>query len=244
MARITCYDGVGTIGGNKILLEDGETKLWLDFGLDFGRMGMFYEEYLKPKSCLGLYEPIQMGLLPPIRDLYRSDLDCSLADAWAGVESQEIGDVGGILLSHAHMDHFGSLHYIRADVPIYSSAMTAAIAKAAEDTGGGMPDHYCYTEVYEASDTGELKSAYYGKNPSRARPFVFTDEKPSAGFNDFWGSTPGSLTAKGRQHEPREIGVSSKCGGLKISRFPVDHSVYGACAWTIETSGGPVVYTG
>ncbi|MCX6375609.1 MAG: exonuclease, partial [Armatimonadetes bacterium] len=46
------------------------------------------------------------------------------------------------------------------------------------------------------------------------------------------------------QHEPREIGVSSKCGGLKISRFPVDHSVYGACAWTIETSGGPVVYTG
>jgi len=129
-------------------------------------------------------------------------------------------------------------------VPIYSTAMTAAIAKAAEDTGGGMPDHYCYTEVYEASDTGELKSAYYGKNPSRARPFVFTDEKPSAGFNDFWGSTPSSLSAKGRQHEPREIGVSSKCGALKISRFPVDHSVYGACAWAIETSGGPVVYTG
>ncbi|MCL6630391.1 MAG: hypothetical protein K6U00_12415, partial [Armatimonadetes bacterium] len=61
MVRITCYDGVRCIGGNKILLEDDDTKLWLDFGLNFGRMSMYYEEYLKPKNCLGLYEPVQMG---------------------------------------------------------------------------------------------------------------------------------------------------------------------------------------
>jgi len=54
MARITCFDGVGCIGGNKLLVEDGKTKLWLDFGLDFGRMGSFYEEFLKPKGCMGL----------------------------------------------------------------------------------------------------------------------------------------------------------------------------------------------
>ena len=79
MARLTCYDGVGCIGGDKILLEDGDTKLWLDFGMNYSQWGKFYEEYLKPKACMGLYEPIQMGFVPPVCDLYRSDLVSSLA---------------------------------------------------------------------------------------------------------------------------------------------------------------------
>ena len=244
MTKVTCYDGVGVIGGNKILLEDGDTKLWLDFGLDFGRMGMFYEEYLKPKSCAGLYEPVRMGLLPPIRDLYRSDLLCSIADPWDGIESHEIGEVAGILLSHAHLDHFGSLHFVRENVPIYCSAMTAAIAKSAEDTGAGAGDHYCYTELCEASETGEIRSAHFAKNPSVARPFVFTEEEPSPAFAEFWSSTPSSRLPKGRQHEAGAIPTSGTCGGLKLRRFPVDHSVYGACAWAIETSEGTIVYTG
>ncbi|HET6454113.1 MAG TPA: MBL fold metallo-hydrolase [Armatimonadota bacterium] len=241
MSRITCYDGVGCIGGNKILLEDGDSKLWLDFGLDFGRMGAYYEEYLKPKSCIGLYEPIEMGLLPPIKDLYRTDLLCELADPFAGVHAQEIGKVDGILLSHAHMDHIGSLHYVRQDIPIYCSAMTLAIAKVTQDTGG---DQYCYTSPYEPSDTGELRAAYYGRNPSVAKQFVFVDETPSAEFNRFWGMTPSSMTEKGRKHEAVPITTTSKCGGLEIKRFPVDHSIYGASAWAIKTGGGWVVYTG
>jgi len=244
MARITCWDGVGSIGGNKILLEDNATKLWLDFGLDFGRMGMFYEEYLKPKTCLGLYEPVQMGLLPPIRDLYRSDLVSSLADPWTDIEAQELGQLDGILISHAHLDHLGVVHYVREDIPIYCSAMTLAIAKSTEDTGAGGLDHYCYTEAYEATETGELRSAPYSKNPSRARPFVLVDEQPTADLSGFWNTTPSSLLPRGRRHEPAAITASSACGGLRIRRFPVDHSLYGACAWAVETSSGWIVYTG
>jgi ribonuclease J len=32
---ITVYDGANTIGGNKILLEDGATAVFLDFGTSF-----------------------------------------------------------------------------------------------------------------------------------------------------------------------------------------------------------------
>jgi len=49
MPTITCYDGVNTIGGNKILLEDGDTCLFFDFGTSFGRRYEFFEEYLKPR---------------------------------------------------------------------------------------------------------------------------------------------------------------------------------------------------
>ena len=241
MAKITCYDGVGCIGGNKILLEDGESRLWLDFGLDFGRMGAYYEEYLKPKSCIGLYEPVQMGLLPPIKDLYRTDLLCELADPFEGTQAQSLGKVDGILLSHAHMDHIGCLHYVRQDIPIYCSAMTLAIAKVTQDTGG---DQYCYTSPYEPSETKELRAAYYGRNPSVAKQFVFVNETPSEAFNEFWGMTPSSLTDKGRKHVPSAITTASTCGGLEIRRFPVDHSIYGANAWAIKTSAGWVVYSG
>ncbi len=244
MTSITCYDGVGCIGGNKILLEDGGVKLWLDFGLNFSTMGRFYEEFVKPRACLGLYEPIQMGLLPPILDLYRADQLCGLANPWHGMPGRKLGEVAGILLSHAHMDHVGALHYVREDIPIYASAVTLAMMKATQDTGASGTDHYCYTTPYEECETGELKSAYYGKNPSVSRQFVFVDETPSDPFNEFWNATPSSMTERGRRHEALPIACSSYIGGLNLRRWPVDHSVYGACAWAIETTAGWVVYSG
>ena len=33
--RLTCFGGVGEIGGNKVLLEDNDTKVLLDFGAGF-----------------------------------------------------------------------------------------------------------------------------------------------------------------------------------------------------------------
>jgi ribonuclease J len=245
MARITCWDGVGCIGGNKILLEDGESRLWLDFGLDFGRMGRFYEEFVKPKNSMGLYEPIQMGLLPPITDLYRDDLFSPISDPWDGIEGRKVGHVDGVLLSHAHVDHIGALSYLRRDIPVYSSAMTAAIAKATQDTSpSSIANHYCYMVPYLATETGELESPHFRKNPSLGRGYVLVDDSVDAEFRDFWEDTPSSLTEKGRAHEPIPLRSETSCGGLRVKRFPVDHSIYGASSWAIETAAGWVVYTG
>lgn len=47
MARLTFYGGVGQIGGNKILLEEGDSALFFDFGISFA--GRYYEEFLNPR---------------------------------------------------------------------------------------------------------------------------------------------------------------------------------------------------
>ena len=37
MTSLTFYGGVNEVGGNKILLEDKDTKVFLDFGMSFGK---------------------------------------------------------------------------------------------------------------------------------------------------------------------------------------------------------------
>ena len=53
MPTITLYGGAGTIGGNKILLEDpqasGDSRLFFDFGTTFATRDLYFEEYLKPR---------------------------------------------------------------------------------------------------------------------------------------------------------------------------------------------------
>ncbi len=45
---ITVYDGAKTIGGNKILLEDGDAAVFLDFGTSFDARNRYFEEFLMP----------------------------------------------------------------------------------------------------------------------------------------------------------------------------------------------------
>ncbi|MDH4270188.1 MAG: hypothetical protein OEV52_07830, partial [Dehalococcoidia bacterium] len=75
MVKLTFYGGVGEIGGNKILLEDDERKLFLDFGYPYSKYRTFYEEYLKPRAGAGLLDLLVMGLLPQLEGIYRTDLE-------------------------------------------------------------------------------------------------------------------------------------------------------------------------
>ncbi len=72
--RITAWGGVNEIGGNQILVEVGTRRILLDFGLPFGREGAYFNEYLKPRPTRGILDRIALGLLPPLRGLYRDDL--------------------------------------------------------------------------------------------------------------------------------------------------------------------------
>ena len=74
MVKLTFYGGVKEIGGNKTLLEDQDTKIFLDFGMSFGRHGMFFEEFLKPRTANGIGDFLTMGLIPDIEGVYRDDL--------------------------------------------------------------------------------------------------------------------------------------------------------------------------
>jgi len=82
---VTCYGGVGEIGGNKILLEDAGRRVLFDFGKAFGRYGAYFDGvFIKERVTRGLLDPLALGLVPPLRGLLREDLvpvlDPSLLD--------------------------------------------------------------------------------------------------------------------------------------------------------------------
>ena len=75
MPELFFYGGSNEIGGNKILLVDGATRLFFDFGISFKARGKYFEEFLKPRAGYGLNDFFQTGMLPPLQGIYRPDLE-------------------------------------------------------------------------------------------------------------------------------------------------------------------------
>jgi len=122
LTSLTFYGGVNEIGGNKILLEDKDTKVFLDFGKGFGRRAKFFEEYLNPRTANGIVDFLTMGLLPEISGAYRDDL-LVLANK----------EIDAVLLTHAHADHADYISFLHEDIPIYMGDTCHLILKALEE---------------------------------------------------------------------------------------------------------------
>ena len=251
MVHLTFYGGINEIGGNKILLEDENRRLFLDFGFPYKRHKLFYEEYLKPRSGAGLLDPLAMNLLPPLEGLYRDNL--VTPGLWEQFRDapfyRELDQIDGVLLSHAHLDHSGYISFLREDIPIYTTAVTAFIAKAIQDSGRSAFDQQvCYfSPTIRECPTGWRQIAYLSDDAAKQqRQFCVADVKPEALSPEaiqfwergFWEKTP-------RQKELASHPLSSHhdCS-FNLCCFPVDHSIPGACAWGIETSSGWVIYSG
>ncbi len=100
MTRITVWDGANCVGGNKILLQDRDLTLWLDFGQNLSRLMDYYEEFIKPQKSRGLYELFVMGLLPPVRGIYHERfLEDYRYDQWQTQLEQWMGYCSPTLIS-------------------------------------------------------------------------------------------------------------------------------------------------
>jgi ribonuclease J len=129
MVNVTFYGGVNEIGGNKILLDDHGTKIFLDFGMSFSRRGKYFEEFLNPRTANGIGDFLEMGLLPDIPGVYRTDLLEHIGKKTEGPA------ISGVLLSHAHADHANYISFLHKDIPIYCGETCKRILNAvAEQT--------------------------------------------------------------------------------------------------------------
>jgi ribonuclease J len=247
MVSLTFYGGIREIGGNQILLEDENKSLFFDFGFPFKRYKNFYEEYLKPRAGRGLLDPLTMGFLPPLKGIYRDDLQDT--EIWKHFHKhpyvRELKGIKGVLLSHAHLDHSGYISFLKKEIPVYSSAVTAFIAKAVQDSG--RPDfdqRVCYFTPCDIDMPAGWKQKAFlsdSQRPDQQRVFHLGDVSPrslSKEAIEFWAVSP---KTKGIISSPLK---GCKESVFRLKCFSVDHSIPGATAWAVETSSGWVVYTG
>ncbi len=127
MVALTLYGGVGEIGGNKFLLEDSGTRILLDFGMSFGQRGLYFEEYLTPRPGNGLGDFLELGLIPDLKGIYRSDLLSVI-----GRKPEECG-VQAVFISHAHADHVNYVSFLHEKIPLHCSETSLLILKALDE---------------------------------------------------------------------------------------------------------------
>ncbi|KUO40143.1 MAG: hypothetical protein AVW06_02845 [Hadesarchaea archaeon DG-33-1] len=240
MTTLTFYGGVGGIGGNQILLEDSGTRVFLDFGVSFSRLGTFYDEFMRPRSGGGLRDLLMMGLVPKLDGIYRegflhlegaeellAKLGIDDRSYWVS-ELKSYGEVlkrdgkpwlSGVLLTHAHLDHCQYISMLDPRVPVYCSKTTKAILEAMTEMG---------RETFE----NELVIA-------KLRRIGYYNR----------GYFPGTLRVASERIQRKfmtfEPGEMFKVNGLDVETFEVDHSVPGTTAFLVTTSDGKrIVYTG
>jgi ribonuclease J len=182
---------------------------------------------------------LYMGLLPPLEGIYRQDL-VPTADFWAQWRSAPRYrrlTLDGVLLSHAHVDHSGYISFLDPEIPVYSTVMTAFISKAMQDSGrSDFEREVCYANLREPQ-----KGVLRASKISKQHPFILLDGMPDeSAAADFWNSIP---KTKEFQSTTR-VSPPDKIGSLPRRYFPVDHSIFGAATFAVQTSEGWLRYTG
>jgi len=154
MTSVTFHGGVNDIGGNKFLVKDKDTTLFMDFGMSFSEEGQFFSQFMGARGSNALTDMFELGILPKIKGMYRRDYAKHV-----GFGGDEETEIDGILLTHAHVDHCAYIPYLRPDIPIYCSEESKLIMQNFDETG---TDQYLTMKekfkVYE-NKKGEISRA-------------------------------------------------------------------------------------
>ena len=167
MTNIKFYGGVNEIGGNRVLVENKDSRIFLDFGKSFSKEALFFEEYLKPRySSTGMKDLLTLKLLHYLDGIYRKDLLRLI-----GKQPHDEPFIDEVLLSHVHQDHSAYISLLDERIPISCSEITKSYAKAILETG----QRNLETEVYN------FKERPIVDRRARANPRIFNlrvTEKP------------------------------------------------------------------
>ena len=103
--KLTIHRGTHEIGGTLIELKSANTRLLIDAGYPLFLNGLPIENNV---TKLQTEKLLELGVLPAIKGLYQWDMP----------------SFDAIIISHAHIDHYGLLKYVHPDIPVYMSAGT------------------------------------------------------------------------------------------------------------------------
>jgi len=243
--RLHILDGARSIGGTKMVLEEDGRGVILDFGLNYSRLGLFFDEFLSPRSTRGILDFIIMELLPPFRDLYRDDVFVD-HHRLSGLPETGI-TIEAALFTHPHFDHTGLGGFLKEDIPFYATPACALTTKASQDIRSDLSHELIYARP-RFSDGFMVKQPSKkdeGEKLARFRPWRLFCQATSPEFCDFWQVFHLSeRTAKPEFLLPEPVGCDFRVGPFGVRAFPVDHSAPGAAAFAVETGAGWVIYTG
>jgi ribonuclease J len=111
--RMTIYRGTKEIGGTLIEVKTDSTRILIDAGYPLFFGGRPIEDKI---ARLPYKELLDLGVLPPITGLY----------AW------DKAAFDAVLVSHAHIDHYGLLKYVNSRIPIWMSAGTKTMIEISQ----------------------------------------------------------------------------------------------------------------
>lgn len=244
MVGITVHGGAGEVGGNKILVEDGKTRVMLDFGRRMGFDAQFFAEFLEPRAPTELRDRLAIGALPRIPGIYRrdmvapigiADVDTSayarLIDGGSGyfrldgletcedaIEAGAGPGLDAVLLSHAHLDHTGDIVFLHSSIPLYCSEATRTLVDTIDDVT---------TFKSEAIE-------------SKRKEISFTEKGYTVGAPQP-GRDRAVLSREVRVMRDRE---TARIGTVDATMIACDHSVPGAASFLLDAGGKRILYTG
>ncbi len=227
MSSLTCFGGVNEIGGNKILLKQGNSSVFLDFGVSYRASDQFFDfPLLQPTN---LDDLLKTGMIPRLPGLYKNAGLHPLYNPQTGIQKlegqTEKCEITGILLTHAHQDHYGYLGVVRPDIPIFVSAVTKKMLKLRNTVGGDFRDTLRETSVQSTPEATDFKVGDFRVKrftvdhsvPGASAFLIYTDSGTVCYTGDlrFHGSN-GKLTVEFLEALKKEKPKYLLCEGTRI----------------------------
>jgi ribonuclease J len=215
--------GIGQVGGSTWLLPCVHRSFLFDFGLDLSRSQEYLGPRLRPRDTRGLQDPLQLGLLPYFKGLYREDLLLNPTD----LKGAEEIDAASVFLSHYHSDHAAMLSYLSHDISVTSSLLTAAFAHAhtISTTGLASEATHLTQRIPHPTERGILQKP---RGVDAIPRNWHTPEAPPQSMRDFWNLHGSDLGLKQSD---------MLIAGTPYQVHDVSHSLYGTVALELTDHG-------
>jgi ribonuclease J len=171
--NITIHRGTHEIGGSCVEIENRDSRIVIDIGMPLLKDDGSRFDFKKYNHLTGP-ELVLKKILPDIKGCYDWDTDHKPID--------------GLLISHAHIDHFGFLNYLSKNIACYLGEGTRHLIG--------------------------ISNQFLNLNMKINKPVCFKN------------------------------GIPFQVGSFKITPYLMDHSVFDAYAFLVESEGKRILYSG